>query len=272
MGQAGLGVKVEDILANVRKSVDSDMDSLSGGTASQSRGTLMRGALREMRISMGAEVEAKPQPAVEVSDLRSRIKTKMAALESEANRQSVKMTSTSSKVSNAVVPSRGDFSDIMSKANPHTIEPRNNGLRASFAERDTRDDLRYAPPPPMPRMQQWAEPEPEVYEDYPEPDPYLQQPDPYAQSYGYEEQAYVPPYQHALEAPLISPQTEAHAETAFRQLSDAILARATGDRNLEDMTREMLKGMLKQWLDANLPTIVEELVREEIQRVARRGR
>jgi cell pole-organizing protein PopZ len=29
--------------------------------------------------------------------------------------------------------------------------------------------------------------------------------------------------------------------------------------------------MLKQWLDQNLPRIVEQLVREEIERVARRG-
>jgi cell pole-organizing protein PopZ len=270
LGPAGLDVKVEDILANVRKSVDSDMDSLSGGTASQSRGTLMRGALREMRISMGAETEVKPAAAPEVSDLRSRIKKKMAAIESEAVRQSATTALPPPKPSNAVVPTRGNFSDIMSRATPRT-----NGLRASFAERDTRDDLRYAPrppPPPMPRVQQWAEPEPLAYDDYVEPDPYQQQPDPYGQDYGYEEQAYAPPYQHALEAPLISPQTEAHAETAFRQLSDAILARATGDRNLEDMTRDMLKGMLKQWLDANLPAIVEEMVREEIQRVARRGR
>jgi cell pole-organizing protein PopZ len=267
LGPAGLDVKVEDILANVRKSVDSDMDSLSGGTASQSRGTLMRGALREMRISMGAEVEDKPHAEPQVSDLRSRIKKKMAAMESESTLQPAKVASPSPKPLNAVVPARGDFSDIMSRA-----APRSNGLRTSFAESDTRDDLRYAPPSPPQRAQHWVEPEPQVYEEYAEPDPYQQQPDPYGQDYGYEEQAYAPPYQHALEAPLISPQTEAHAETAFRQLSDAILARATGDRNLEDMTRDMLKGMLKQWLDANLPTIVEELVREEIQRVARRGR
>jgi cell pole-organizing protein PopZ len=29
--------------------------------------------------------------------------------------------------------------------------------------------------------------------------------------------------------------------------------------------------MLKQWLDENLPSLVERLVREEIERVARRG-
>ena len=277
LGPAGLDVKVEDILANVRKSVDSDMESLSGGTASLSRGTLMRGALREMRISMGVEVEAnapvkaRPPADTEVSDLRSRIKKKMAAMESDAVRKTEKAALTPPVALNAMIPTRGDFSDIMSRA-----APRDTGLRASFAGRDTRDDLRYvSPPPPLPpppQVQHWAEPEPQVYDDYAEPDPYQQQPDPYAQDYGYEEQAYVPPYQHALEAPLLSPQTEAHAETAFRQLSDAILARATGDRNLEDMTRDMLKGMLQQWLDANLPTIVEELVREEIQRVARRGR
>jgi uncharacterized protein len=70
----------------------------------------------------------------------------------------------------------------------------------------------------------------------------------------------------------LSRQSEAQTETAFRQLSDALLARASGDRSLEEMTRDMLRTMLKQWLDANLPTIVEDMVREEIQRVARRGR
>ena len=38
------------------------------------------------------------------------------------------------------------------------------------------------------------------------------------------------------------------------------------------MTREMLQPMLRHWLDTHLPNIVERLVREEIERVARRGR
>ncbi|MFO1121131.1 MAG: DUF2497 domain-containing protein [Hyphomicrobiales bacterium] len=51
------------------------------------------------------------------------------------------------------------------------------------------------------------------------------------------------------------------------------LTRATGDRSIEDMTKELLRGMLKQWLDENLPALVESLVREEIRAlVARRGR
>jgi cell pole-organizing protein PopZ len=38
---------------------------------------------------------------------------------------------------------------------------------------------------------------------------------------------------------------------------------------LEDIVREMLKPMLKSWLDDNLPPLVERLVAAEIQRVAR---
>jgi cell pole-organizing protein PopZ len=40
-------------------------------------------------------------------------------------------------------------------------------------------------------------------------------------------------------------------------------------RTLEDLVREMLKPMLKAWLDDNLPNIVERLVRAEIERVSR---
>ena len=259
MGPLSVSVKVDDLLANIRKSVDSDIDSLSGGTPTQTRGTLMRGALREMRISLGTEAETRAAVKEEISDLRSRIQKKMEAMEADPFAQTIHTPPPLVRPSKAVVPARSDFSGILSAP-----LQRPSGLRPSYAEAEVRDDLRYAPPP----AQHWQEPQQDAY-GYAEQDEY-QQPDPYGQSY--EEQPYEQPYQQRLEAPLVSPQTEAHAETAFRQLSDAILARATGDRSLEDMTREMLKGMLKQWLDANLPAIVEDMVREEIQRVARRGR
>lgn len=60
--------------------------------------------------------------------------------------------------------------------------------------------------------------------------------------------------------------------SAFGKLADSVLNRATGDRSVEDVTRELLRVMLKQWLDENLPAMVERLVREEIERVARTGR
>jgi cell pole-organizing protein PopZ len=42
----------------------------------------------------------------------------------------------------------------------------------------------------------------------------------------------------------------------------------TGGTSLEDMTRELMRPMIKQWLDANLPDLVEELVAREIQRLS----
>jgi uncharacterized protein len=46
---------------------------------------------------------------------------------------------------------------------------------------------------------------------------------------------------------------------------------ALGDagRTLEDLVRELLRPMLKDWLDVQLPKIVERLVQEEIQRMSR---
>lgn len=71
---------------------------------------------------------------------------------------------------------------------------------------------------------------------------------------------------------MLSSEATAAASTAFNRLADTILSRAVGDRSVEDITRELLRNMLKQWLDTNLPELVERLVREEIERVARRGR
>ena len=54
---------------------------------------------------------------------------------------------------------------------------------------------------------------------------------------------------------------------AFSALAHTILAQNA--RTLEDLVAEMLQPMLKTWLDENLPTLVERLVQEEIQRVSR---
>ena len=43
-------------------------------------------------------------------------------------------------------------------------------------------------------------------------------------------------------------------------------------RTLEDLVKDMLRPMLKGWLDENLPPMVERLVRAEIERVSRGGR
>jgi hypothetical protein len=67
---------------------------------------------------------------------------------------------------------------------------------------------------------------------------------------------------------LISPPTASAAAGAFGKLSDAIAMPAAG-RTLEDLTRELLRPLLKAWLDDNLPRIVEAKVAEEVERISR---
>jgi cell pole-organizing protein PopZ len=68
--------------------------------------------------------------------------------------------------------------------------------------------------------------------------------------------------------PLLSPTVDAAVTSAFDHLSGMVLANQA--RTLEDLVKDMLRPMLKGWLDANLPGMVERLVRDEIERVARR--
>jgi len=46
---------------------------------------------------------------------------------------------------------------------------------------------------------------------------------------------------------------------------------ASRRRSLDEVAEDVLRPMLQDWLDNNLPTLVERLVREEIERVARGG-
>ena len=68
---------------------------------------------------------------------------------------------------------------------------------------------------------------------------------------------------------LISAGSEAKVVASFAQLNEAMSANSS--KSLEEMSSDMLKPMLQEWLDNNLPGLVERLVREEIERVARGG-
>jgi cell pole-organizing protein PopZ len=66
---------------------------------------------------------------------------------------------------------------------------------------------------------------------------------------------------------LMSGDASAAVDSAFNALAQTVLAQNA--RTLEDLVREMLRPMLKTWLDDNLPGMVERLVRAEIERVSR---
>jgi cell pole-organizing protein PopZ len=67
--------------------------------------------------------------------------------------------------------------------------------------------------------------------------------------------------------PIISQVAGRQVAAAFGELSEAFAARSK--KTFDEMAEQMLRPMLQEWLDNNLPLLVEKLVREEIERVAR---
>jgi cell pole-organizing protein PopZ len=65
----------------------------------------------------------------------------------------------------------------------------------------------------------------------------------------------------------MSTSTMASVESAFNSLANTVLSQNA--RTLEDLVKEMLRPMLKAWIDDNLPNMVERIVRAEIERVSR---
>jgi uncharacterized protein len=70
-----------------------------------------------------------------------------------------------------------------------------------------------------------------------------------------------------LDRGLISNETIAAVDSAFNTLAHTIIGQNA--RTLEDLVKEMLRPMLKSWLDDNLPGLVERIVKAEIERVSR---
>jgi cell pole-organizing protein PopZ len=82
---------------------------------------------------------------------------------------------------------------------------------------------------------------------------------------------------HAAEpedAPGVSPATAEAARGALDQLSRLVVRPepSGGDGTLEGLVRDMLRPMLSEWLDANLPRLVEEMVAREIAKITHGGR
>jgi cell pole-organizing protein PopZ len=69
--------------------------------------------------------------------------------------------------------------------------------------------------------------------------------------------------------PLVSEPTEDETASSFGHLARSV-AMPKGGRNLEDVVAELLRPLLKAWLDEHLPAIVQAKVEEEVERIARR--
>jgi uncharacterized protein len=70
---------------------------------------------------------------------------------------------------------------------------------------------------------------------------------------------------------IVSPDAAAASRSALASLSHMLVKPEVGGSDtLEGLVREMLKPMMKQWLDDHLPEVVERIVAQEVGRISGR--
>lgn len=69
---------------------------------------------------------------------------------------------------------------------------------------------------------------------------------------------------------ILSVESEVAARHSLSALSSMLVTPRDGDNTLDGLVRSLLKPMLKEWLDARLPQLVEEMVAKEIARITAR--
>ena len=91
----------------------------------------------------------------------------------------------------------------------------------------------------------------------------------------------------SFEQPLVASSAAGAATSAFDRLNQVVeerkaapvapvaspmpvMALGAGGKTIEDLVKEMLRPMLKEWIDRSLPPMVEQLVEREIARLTRR--
>ncbi len=92
-----------------------------------------------------------------------------------------------------------------------------------------------------------------------------------------------PPVDAPVDGSLVGAGVAGVASSAFARLNQAVRdsvplpaaedpgpALGNGGKTIEDLVKEMLRPMLKEWLDQNLPPMVERYVEREISRLTRR--
>jgi cell pole-organizing protein PopZ len=71
---------------------------------------------------------------------------------------------------------------------------------------------------------------------------------------------------------IISPPTASATAGSLARLAGSLRISDSPNQSVEGVVRELLKPMLKEWLDQNLPAIVESRVEAELERIARLAR
>ena len=240
---------MESLLASIRKAIDSDIGKNTKSPSPAAPDTSFSGGMRESRVRYDDEPPMRRDASEEISDLRNKILK---------NRQSAGFTESLPRLPNlpsaAPAPrpaSKSGFAGILG-GDGQQVTPWAPRVKHETEAPDLRPTIQDDLPPAPQDYHHSGYGESEVY--------------PAEVGWAEDEPAFAPG------PPLMSSETINAANSSFNQLADTLMARALGERSIEDMTQDLLKGMLRSWLDAHLPGLVEKLVREEIERVARRGR
>ena len=235
--------RMEELLASIRKAIHDDIGEVPASMSSQASGSLYKGSMRELHVRVGEEAGA---AAAEIQQLREKINRSRA---SDPPVRDVPSRSAGLSAALQAETPRRSWRDLEPQPTlrPTIVDAEYSPQPQPQPRRDYQPQIQPATEPPHYREAQWHEEPPA---SLPPPRDYRSRPEP----------------------GMMSGDTTQAVQSAFNRLAENVLNRATGDRSLEEMTRDMLRGMLKQWLDDNLPQMVEHMVREEIERVARRGR
>jgi uncharacterized protein len=227
---------MEEILASIRRIISEDGDEAEG---SEAKAEGAPAAPPAPGAAPPPAAEAAPPPAAERPK-----RPLIADVESEEEASAVAAVSAGAE----------DDSDVLLLTEEAEDEPAPPRLRESPLALDDE------PPPEPPRRA----PEPLSFETEAEPEP-LDEP---ARAAAPDTDSLVDRLisEHAAAASLAAMSelvSRSHREPNIESLS-----MGNANQTLEDLTRELLRPILKSWLDENLPQIVERIVREEIGRLA----
>jgi hypothetical protein len=248
MGDVTAEPRMEDLLASIRKAINEDIgpEQASGEPG-----------VKTAAPRTGEEISAASSEIQQLREKIARSRTAAPAAPPAAPRDPAQRAASLAAALRSNTPRRAwrDIEPVVQATQPpQPLAQPAPRFRSSIVEPEA--------PRPVPRVEQPARPAPRLT------------PERQASNWPNEEAPVPRDSEPAPQADqqILSGAPAQAVQSAFNRLAETVLARAIGEQSIEDMTRELLKAMLKQWLDENLPSIVERLVREEIERVARTGR
>lgn len=205
------------------------------------------------------EISSSGERSLSLADVAARVRAASARQQENAMSRPAPAPRLSMPAAEKASAAISAFADVALRDTIAPLETRPAAMVSKPIETPMAKDVEPAGPSPIPALK----PQPAVAQQ-PEMSEPVEQPAPKAQP---AQQENLPAMIEEAAATLLSVEAGAQVTKSFNEL--AAVFDGLERRSVEDMAQEMLRPMLQEWLDDNLPTLVERLVREEIERVAR---